>query len=53
MARKGKGGFFYYSWKGLGYLVRAVLRGLGLLFLLVVLLAAIANPPAHAHQARG
>ncbi len=42
MGRQGKGGFFYYSWKGLGYLVHAVLRGLGLLFFLVVLLAAIA-----------
>ncbi|HAM36943.1 MAG TPA: hypothetical protein DEB40_06905 [Elusimicrobia bacterium] len=39
---KKKKGFFYYSWRGLGYLVRGFLRGLGLTFLLCFLLAVIA-----------
>ncbi|MBI5241999.1 MAG: AsmA family protein [Elusimicrobia bacterium] len=41
MRRARKRGFFYYSWKGLSYLLRGVFRGLGLFFVLVVLLAVI------------
>ena len=42
MGRHGLGGFLYYSWKGLGFLIKAVFRGLGLILLLAVLLAATA-----------
>jgi hypothetical protein len=41
MGPQSKGGFFYYSWKGLDYFLRVVLRGMEFIFLLVVLLAAV------------
>jgi hypothetical protein len=41
MRRTRKGGFFYYSWRGLGYMLRGVFRGLGLFFLFAVLLAVV------------
>ena len=41
MRRPRKSGFFYYSWKGLWYLLHGVFRGLGLFFLFIVLTAVV------------